>query len=299
MKSNKRDERHKPMMPKPIVSPPGLDIDFNDPAQNLEAFTRVFVDTNPDHYSVGWYSGTVYAVIGDSSQIIPLMGIDGIGTTRCQPIEGAAGYRAMNRELAYYKDLQTGAYLDAWVNPLNNETCEPFPIHNMTVNAEMTPMMKMDVEGTMVEYPFLPPWEFLGPQAQSTFELHASVPSELQPDEWPRESSGPKTRISEMFMRFCQIDDLANKDLTSIPYIGVWTRLSSWFPWMLMGQAEGHLFFRCNMTKYARHEDLPADFLAKAEKDHPEYMVPPEFKDWGKHNDSTFNMYKKERTPKA
>jgi len=285
------------MMPKPIVSPPGLDIDFNDPNQNLEAFMRVFVDTDSGATTVGWYGGTVYAVIGDSSKMIPLLGVEGIGTTRIQPLDGAVGYRVMNRELAYYKDLGTGTFLDEWTNPLNGEVCEPFPIHNMTVNAEMTPMMKMEMEGTMIEYPFLPPWEFLGPQAHNAFEIHASVPSELQPSEWPRESSGPVTRVSEMFMRYCAIADLADKDKTSVPYVGVWTRLSSWFPWMLMGQAEGHLFFRCSMTKYASHSELPADFLTKAEKDHPDYLVAPDFADWGQSNDSTFNMYKKERTP--
>jgi len=100
-----------------------------------------------------------------------------------------------------------------------------------------------------------------------------------------------------MFMRYCQISDLANKDLTSVPYVGVWTRLSSWVPWMQMGQAEGHLFFRCSMTKYPDHGALPPALLAKAEKDHPEYLVVPEFKDWGLPNDSTFNTYKKERQP--
>ena len=208
------------MQPRRIVSPPGLDIDFNDPVQNLDAFTRVFVDTDSSKYSVGWYGGIVYAVIGDSSQLIPLLEVEGIGTTRAERKQDGPGYRVMNRELAYYKDARTGEYLDSWTNPLNQKECEPFPIHNMTVNAEMSPMMKMEMEGTMIEYPFLPPWEFLGPQAHNSFEIHASVPSELQPDEWPVESPGPTTRVSEMFMRYCQISDLANKDLTSVPYVG-------------------------------------------------------------------------------
>ena len=285
------------MMPKPIISPPGLDIDFNDPAQNLEAFTRVFVDTDPDKAAFGWYGGTIYAVIGDSSQLIPLLGMEGIGITKTRPMESGAGYQVTNRELAYYKDLASGQFIDEWKNPLNGRSCETFPIHNMTVSAEMTPMMKMDMEGTMIEYPFVPPWEFLGDKALSTFEIHASVPSELQPDTWPVESPGPKTRISEMFMRYCDIADLANKELTSIPYVGTWTRLASWFPWMLMGQTEGHLYFRCSMSSYDSLDALPATFLEKARKDHPEYLVTPDFSTWGQPTDSTFNMYKKERTP--
>ena len=280
----------------PIISPPGLDIDFNDPAQNLEAFARVFVDTDPEKTAVGWFSGPCYAVIGDSSKLIPLLAVEGIGLTRAQRLDNGS-YRIFNRELVFYKDLATGQFVDHWDNPLNNESCEVFHMRNMTVNAEMAPITKMEMEGTMIEYPFLPPWEFMGDTAMSTFEIHASVPSELQPDEWPRESPGPLTRVSEMFMRYCKIEDLANEGLTSIPYVGTWTRLSSWFPWMLMGQQEGHLFFRCAMTKYGQIEDLPRAFLDKAEKEFPEYLVPPAGDNWGTPTDSTFNMYKKLRTP--
>ena len=81
------------MQPKPIISPPGLDIDFNDPAQNLDAFTRVFVETDSSKYSVGWYGGVVYAVIGDSSQLIPLLQVEGIGTTRAERKQDGPGYR--------------------------------------------------------------------------------------------------------------------------------------------------------------------------------------------------------------
>ena len=280
----------------PIISPPDLDIDFNDPVQNLEAFTRVFVDTDPDKTSVGWFNGPCYAVIGDSSQLIPLLIVEGIGITKTRRQDDGS-YRVFNRELVFYKDPATNQIIDTWENPLNNEKCDVFHMRNMTVNAELAPIMKMDVEGTLIQYPFLPPWEFMGDTALSTFEIHASVPSELQPEEWPRESPGPLTRISEMFMRYAKIDDLANKDLTSVPYVGTWTRLSSWFPWMLMGQQEGHLYFRCAMRDYPRVEDLPRAFLDKAEKEFPEYLVPPACDSWGQPNDSTFNMYKRLRTP--
>ncbi len=95
----------------------------------------------------------------------------------------------------------------------------------------------------------------------------------------------------------CRIDDLANEDLTSVSYVGTWTRLSSWFPWMLMGQAEGHLYFRCYISKFNDLESLPATFLAKAEKEHAAYLEPPSFDSWGQRNDSTFNMWKKLRKP--
>ncbi len=274
-----------------------LNINFKDPTENLKAFTRVFSDINPNKVAVGWYGGTVYTVTGDSSKVIPILGVEGIGVRRVVPLDGG-GYRVFNRELAFYKDLKTGEFLNTWLNPMNNETVEVFPIQNMFVNADTAPVFEFDMEGTKVKMPFSPPWTINGEWATSLFEIHQSVKSELQPEEWPRESPGKMTRISEMFHRHVRTADLANEKLTSVPTVGSWMRIASWFPWMLMGQTEGHLFFRCQTQKFGSVKDLPKAFLAKAEKEYPAYLDAPPVDSWGKQpNDSTFNMYKRLRKP--
>lgn len=67
---------------------------------------------------------------------------------------------------------------------------------------------------------------------------------------------------------------------------------------MLMGQSEGHLFFRCQTHKFDRIADLPKEFLARAEKGYSQYLDAPAADSWGKQpNDSTFGMYKRTRKP--
>jgi hypothetical protein len=275
----------------------GLNINFSDPKENLKAFTRVFSDIDPKKIAVGWYAGTVYSVVGDSSKVVPLLGVEGIGVRRTLPLE-SGGYRVFNRELAFYKDLKTGAFIDAWDNPMNGEKVETFPIQNMFVNADTAPIFEFDMEGTKIRQPFNPPWTVTGDWAMSLFEIHQSVKSELKPAEWPRESPGEFTRISEMFQRHARVADLNNPELTSVPTVGSWTRIASWFPWMLMGQAEGHLYFRCQTQKFGGISELPKAFLAKAEKGYAQYLEAPPADSWGKQpNDSTFNMYKRLRKP--
>lgn len=280
------------------AAPAALDLNLRDPGQSLLHFTRIFGDTNTENVTVGWFGGTVYSVVGDSSKVQPLLGLEGIGIMRVQPLDDNR-FRVFNRELAFYKDLRTGEFVDEWQNPLNGRQVETFPMHNMTVNAETAPLLTFDVEGTEIKVPFPATWNTVGNNVFSTFEIHTSVPSELQPEEWPLESAGPMTRISEMFQRHVRLSDLQNADLTSVPYTGVWTRLSTWYPWMLMGQAEGHMFFRADMAKLNSMDEVPAAFLAKAEKDYPEYLEAPSLDSWGKPNDSTFNMYKRERKPQS
>jgi len=271
-------------------------INFRDPIESLKQFTRIFGDTNVDNVTTGWFQGTVYSVVGDSSKVEPLLGLEGIGIMRCQPMEGG-GFRIFNRELAFYKDLRTGEFIDEWKNPLNGKMVETFPMHNMTVNAETAPILKFDVEGTELSVPFPATWTEIGPYVFSNFEIHASVPSELQPDEWPMESSGPMTRVTEMFQRTVRASDLADSSLTSVPYTGTWMRLSSWYPWMLMGQAEGHMAFRADMAKLNGPDEIPAAFLEKANQKHAAYLEPPSLDSWGQPNDSTFNTYMRERSP--
>ena len=104
-------------------------------------------------------------------------------------------------------------------------------------------------------------------------------------------------RISEMFMRMCRIEDLANKELTSVPHVGAWTRIGPWYPWMLMGQQEGQLFFRAYLTRFASLDEVPSAFLQKAEKKHSAYLEIPSTDTWDQPNDTTFNMYRRERKP--
>ncbi len=280
------------------AAPAAVDINLNDPAESLRHFTRIFGDINPENFTTGWFEGTVYANIGDSDKVIPLLGLEGIGTMRCQPVqtEQGPGFRVFNRELAFYKDLRTGQFIDEWQNPLNGKLVETFPMHNMTVNAETAPILKFDVEGTEISIPFPATWRTVGDYVFSTFEIHTSVPSELKPDEWPMESPGPMTRISEMFQRSCRMSELAT-DATSVPFTGTWTRLSSWYPWMLMGQAKGHMFFRANMAKLNSPDEIPPAFIEKAMQKHEAYLEPPSLDSWGQPNDSTFNTYVRERSP--
>ena len=278
---------------------PKQDLILRDSAESLKQFTRIFGDTNTDNVTTGWFEGVVYANIGDNTKVIPLLGLEGVGTMRVEAVdtESGPGYRVYNRELAFYKDLRTGQFIDEWQNPLNGKLVETFPMQNMTVNAETAPILKFDVEGTEIKVPFPATWRTVGEHVFSVFEIHTSVPSELQPDEWPMESPGPMTRISEMFQRSVRMSDLQNPELTSIPYTGTWTRLSSWYPWMLMGQAEGHMFFRANMAKLNGPEELPEAFVAKANENHAAYLEPPSTDSWGQPNDSTYNMYIRERSP--
>lgn len=274
-----------------------LKLDFSNPADNLKAFIKVTGDLDPAVETVGWFGGDIFAVLGPDRPLQKLVGVEGFGVLRVAP-QPDGKYRLFNRELAYYKDPKTGEFLDTWTNPFTNEEVQVSPIHNKVVNAEIAPVMKMDFDGTAVEVPFSPPWNFFDDKAFSLFEVHTAFPSPMTPAAWPRESAGPVTRISEMFQRFTSLAQLEDPGRTNADYTGSWTRIGPWLPWMLQGQAPGHLLYRTNMDRTGTADRLPAALRARAEKLHPDFFKAPGDETWGGPNDSSFSVFMAENKPK-
>ena len=50
--------------------------------------------------------------------------------------------------------------------------------------------------------------------------------------------------------------ELTDRGVPSNRAYGSWNRVATWLPRMLMGQREGHLFYRSHTLKLARPEDL-------------------------------------------
>ena len=291
--------------PAPVAVPGGpregvpLTINFQDPAQNLRSFIKTMGNLDPSVETVGWFGGDIFAVTGPNKPLQKMFGVEGMGVLRTEPQEDGS-YRIFNRECAFYKHPFTGQFIDTWQNPFTAEEVKVSPIHNMVVNAEIAPIFKMDFDGEVQEMPFTPPWwvQEKIDTAMSMFEVHIVAPSPMSVEEWPRESAGPINRISEMFHRSVRLSELQNEGLTSTDYDGVWTRVGPWLPWMLQGQAEGHLLYRTFMTRPGTIDRMPDQLLKQvADNLGEEYFVAPPADTWGQQNDSSFSVYMAENEP--
>jgi len=278
-------------------------VDFSDPVQSLRAFIKLIGDLDPTVETPGWFGGTVFGDARRDRPMKPLFGVEGFGVVRTE-VQPDGSFKVFNRELAFYKDLETGEFMDTWTNPYTKEEVEVMPIHNMTVNAHLIVSEKvgtaieMDFDGNLMEIPLPLGWHVFGDKVFSNFEVHTMFPSELKPEEWPRESAGKILRIAEIFQRVANLADVENPDTTSTDYSGTWTRVGPWLPWMLMGQAEGNLFFRTFMTKLKSIDEIPAPLRKITEERLPEYFVAPPPETWGSKNDSSFSVYVRENEPK-
>ena len=192
-----------------MSSPKRVPINFSDPAESLKAFIKLTGDLDPTVETPGWFGGTIFGDTRRDRPLKPLIGVEGFGVVRTE-IQPDGSFRVFNRECAFYKDLKTGEFIDEWQNPYTKEMCDVKPIHNMTVNAHLIVSEKvgtaieMDFDGTLMEVPLPLEWNVFGDKVFSNFEVHTMFPSELKPEEWPRESAGKILRIAEIFPEGCK-----------------------------------------------------------------------------------------------
>lgn len=253
---------------------------LNEPEWNRDAFARLQGNLDFGKIKYGWYSGDVCGV-REGEIVRPLMGFEGFSCTRLVD-NGDGSYQKLLRETVYYKDLQTGEVLETFLNPYTNEEVRVVPVTNDPFNIVIEKYYpRGPAYGGLREVeeerrPMILPFKVISDTTVAlATDIHLYYPSALQPDKWPRESAGKFVRVSEMFRYIIPRADLEDSSKTSIEYSGAWSRITPWLPWMLMGQAPGHIVYMGTMGAYDNLDMLSANVRAYAEKHHPKYFDAP------------------------
>ncbi|MEJ6009762.1 DUF1838 family protein [Novosphingobium aquae] len=276
-------------------------IDFKDPKWTRDTYVRIDADIDPTKEKCGWLKGRAYGV-RDGEKVRPLFDVEGFSFVRTKRLEDGS-YRRMLREIVFYRDINTGKIMESWHNPYTNETVKVVPIANDPFNftigewAPEPPSYGGLNKDKPPRKPFLQNWEF-GPEGTMILrtEVDMIYPNALKPDVWVRESSGPMNRVSEHFIYVVKRKDVENPNLTHIPHIGSWSRVTPWLPWMLMGQAPGHVNYFTNFQTIPNGvAGLPADLVAAARKYGDKWLSAPT-EDYGPSLSSLEN-YAREQKP--
>jgi hypothetical protein len=282
---------------------------LDTPSGMLETYIKLSGDVSGKNYG-GWYSGHAFAWTPER-MIAPLFGFSGfgLGSDHRQP-DGS--FHHLWKEVGFYTDLRTGEVLESWVNPLNGVTCEVMPIHNRSVNLVFAPKLP-DLSGLKKlgggilndnfahegdpARPYGLPYAIIGDQLSVFADSAGLVPNPLDPGVWKHESSGKMLNVGEFFMLTGSLHKALDPAVTNVPATGSWTRLGPYLPWMMMGQAPGHLFYRSATRKISGPEALPANLLAYAREKYPAFLEFPT--DWKTPMESSWEVYKQTHKPRA
>lgn len=278
-------------------------LDLNSQRGNMIAYARLSGNIDLKSTTHGWYEGLVMGVVPGGA-VRNICGFRGMSSYRLVALsDDEPGYRRLLREVVYYYDLATGEVLDEMVNPLSGEKVRVVHIANDPFNHTIRDTLGPPPNygglnpdrGAPEPVPFQLDWQQDGDRLLTSRHIHLYYRSALQPDKWPRESAGEQVQVSELFYFNTSLDDMQNEELTTVRHGGTWTRVTPWLPWMLMGQAPGHILYLGQMASVPTLADVPEHIVRDTRQRHPEYLTAPD-SDYGP-NLSSLERYALEQEP--
>jgi hypothetical protein len=274
-----------PVATEKTLTGPYLDL-LENTEDNMIAYARLQGDLDQSKTKYGWYKGMVSAVMPDQA-VKDLFMMEGFSCARLIPKEDGVGYHKVLREVGFYREQRfgrAGKIMDTWKNPLNKEEVRVVPIANDPFNYDITPFFPeppnyggLNAGKPFPKIPFKLPWmpEIYNNNVRLDTHIHLYYKSALDPEKWPRESSGPMNRVTESFLYNIDLDDLQDPEQTTTKYNGSWMRITPWLPWMLMGDTPGHIVYQSFMGTVDSLEVLPEDLVLAAEAIDPKYLEAP------------------------
>lgn len=264
-------------------------IDLKSPEFNRDTRARLNGDIQPGSEYIGWLKGTVQGV-RPNEPVRDLFKFEGFSATRIYRRPDGS-WRKLLRETVMYRDLETGEILKTWLNPYTNEEVKVVPIANDPYN--------QTIETHFMGKPYLMDWT---ENPNGTYTIAAGVnlfyPNALTPDKWVRESSGDFNQVTENFLYVVKKEDVENPNVTVLPYVGSWQRITPWLPWMLMGNAEGNInYFSTFSGSPGGIDALPQDLVEATRAIDPKLLRAPTLEEDTLPNESSLEAYAKEQTP--
>lgn len=264
---------------------PYLDL-LNNTEDNMIAFARLQGNLDSSKTKYGWYKGMVSAVMPDKA-VKDLFMMEGFSCARLLPKDDGIGYHKVLREVGFYREQRfgrAGKIMDTWKNPLTKEEVKVVPIANDPFNYDITPFFPeppnyggLNAGKPFPKIPLKLPWmpDIYNNNVRIDMHIHLYYRNALDPQKWPRESSGKMNRVTESFLYNIDLDDLQNPNQTTTKYNGSWMRITPWLPWMLMGQTPGHIVYQSFMGTVDSLNQLPEDLVLAAEAIDPKYLEAP------------------------
>jgi len=254
--------------------------DVDDPASVLRTVFRMR-GSEDGRIAMGWLKARRFGVV--DAEITPLFGM----------VTGTFGrYRLLDDgsivntsfELAFYTDLESGEVLDTFKMPYTGKVVEvPRLLLGPSAGTSRPVFHELirtgyDAERTASE-------TAMRPVGSTRFERWLGPVTVKDDNIWitqassavliPADPKAGKVVYSESVTSKADYADAMNPDLMTIPSALSYTGITSWRPWMQMGEHPGHTTSHGFGGKAFDVDGLPDDYRAMAERYYPEAIADP------------------------
>ncbi|WP_416907163.1 MAG: hypothetical protein ACMVO5_08900 [Polymorphobacter sp.] len=207
-----------------------------------------------------WYNWIAY-VIAEGRSPFPLMRYEGIEYSYFRRLRGLE-YRIHAHNLSYVRDLETGVFAETVDNPMTGRRVKAMPtllLNDPGTLGSPKGFRNLRSDGKTFVQPYR--------QFRIEDELMKLDSVRTAPPDWP------VTHI-ENSCQWVRLADFENPAITSLPTHFAGSYVFPFPEWLGMEGIKGHMLGFYDGRKLNGPQDLPREFLARTEREHPELLQP-------------------------
>ena len=263
-----------------------LQYDLSDMDQLAYVYAKIAGSTVRQRTYLQYY-GQIYSVIPGQVQN-RILRLKGLVRSDWSPTEDGS-YRNINFDHGLFCDPETGDVLETYDNPFTGEVNDPLHYRSGPLGGDAREF----VSGTRAN-DVKPEWQVVGDQISVTRSRFTDFRNPLQPDEWPMASTGERIQFNSTGTYFARVHDINNPGLSAVEADHVWTFITHFPAWMLMGQRDGFVMWRWTAKKIIDPEDIDPYIVSEIDKRTPGFLEEEE--PW-EGELTGWSQYVQERTP--
>ena len=229
---------------------------------------------------IGWLRAERFAY--SQGRVEPLCGLVAASFMKYREVSDLL-FEVTILEITHYTDFQTGALLDTLVMPFSKREVE-VPAYRSGPSRSRFAVLLDEREdyaptarttekafapaGTVLMTKSIDPGYVSRGQLFLRHEEHGRV--------LPHDSELPSLFYKESTIWSAPVDEVLNPETTNVDSTVAYSSMTSWRPWMQMGDIPGHTASNGFGRKARSLADLPEDFLRYTRARHPDVLEDPE-----------------------
>jgi hypothetical protein len=250
-------------------------IDWQDPADSIEAFTRIRADVS-GALAYTYTRGSLYLVRPGVPAALFLDYEAGL-VDRCERLDFGT-FRQTRREIMNFLDPVSGELANTVANPITGRNDRP--IHGLVgpLKFAVTPRGIAFNSHDPAQAPGAPlalHWRATADSTAVTMRTLRRYRNTQQPNDWPTASTGEYRSYADFLTYTVSSRELHARRAPSLGAQLFYSGQTDMQPWMFVGRAPGHMLWHASGFKTARLSDLPADFVARTERMHAGFWRDP------------------------
>jgi len=266
------------------AQPANWPFDLSKPEDNVKVFAKV-AGSLDDRTTYLQYYGEIFSAVPNQVQT-RILRLKGIAKSRWQNT-GESTFFRRNYDFGLFCDPETDEILETFQNPFTCKSNVPLHYKSGPLESTVSPIRSNG-------QPYVLPWRITGDQLSITETSYGERENYLSPDTWPKASTGPRFYFNTSSTYIADIDDVANPEFMSVNADHIWTFLTPFPAWMLLGDLPGFALWRWVARKIIDSTELDPVIVSGIEQRVPNFFA--DERPWKEHSNEWI-QYMKERRP--